>query len=152
MSPRKILLLLTLLAAIAAFVALDLGRWLSLAALQQHQAALAARVAAQPLAAAALYFAVYVLATALSVPGAVILTLAGGALFGLGWGLLLVSFASSLGATLAFLAARFVLRDTVEARFGQRLAEVNRGIARDGAFYLFTLRLIRWCRSSSSTW
>jgi uncharacterized membrane protein YdjX (TVP38/TMEM64 family) len=142
MSPRKILLLLTLLAAIAAFVALDLGRWLSLAALQQHQAALAARVAAQPLAAAALYFAVYVLATALSVPGAVILTLAGGALFGLGWGLLLVSFASSLGATLAFLAARFVLRDTVEARFGQRLAEVNRGIARDGAFYLFTLRLI----------
>ncbi len=142
MSPRKILLLLALLAAIAAFVALDLGRWLSLAALQQHQAALAAQVAARPLAAGALYFAVYVLATALSVPGAVILTLAGGALFGLGWGLLLVSFASSLGATLAFLAARFVLRDTVEARFGQRLAEVNRGIARDGAFYLFTLRLI----------
>ena len=80
--------------------------------------------------------------TAFSLPGAVILTLAGGGIFGLGWGLLLVSFASSVGATLAFLAARFVLRDWVQARMGNRLAEINKGIAREGALYLFSLRLI----------
>ncbi|MBM3398416.1 MAG: pyridine nucleotide-disulfide oxidoreductase, partial [Betaproteobacteria bacterium] len=85
---------------------------------------------------------VYVLATALSIPGAVIITLAGGAVFGLWWGLLIVSFASTLGATLAFLASRFVLREWVEARLGQRLADVNAGIDKEGAFYLFTLRLI----------
>jgi uncharacterized membrane protein YdjX (TVP38/TMEM64 family) len=80
--------------------------------------------------------------TALSLPGATIVTLAGGAMFGLGWGLLLVSFASSIGATLAFLTARFLLRDSVQSRFGQRLADMDRGIQKDGAFYLFTLRLV----------
>jgi pyruvate/2-oxoglutarate dehydrogenase complex dihydrolipoamide dehydrogenase (E3) component/uncharacterized membrane protein YdjX (TVP38/TMEM64 family) len=91
---------------------------------------------------AAVYFGVYVLATALSIPGAVIITLGGGAVFGLWQGLLLVSFASTLGATLAFLASRFVLREWVEARFGQRLADINDGVDKEGAFYLFTLRLI----------
>jgi uncharacterized membrane protein YdjX (TVP38/TMEM64 family) len=89
-----------------------------------------------------LFVAVYVGVTALSLPGAAILTLAGGALFGLVWGTLLVSVASTLGATLAMVTARYLLRDLVQARFGHRLTTLNQGIARDGAFYLFTLRLI----------
>lgn len=142
MNPKKILLLLAIAGAIAAFFALDLGRFLSLEQLKQSQAAFAELQAAHPWRVVAAYFAIYVAATALSLPGATIITLAGGALFGLWWGTLIVSFASSIGATLAFLVARFALRDTVQARFGQRLAEINRGIERDGAFYLFTLRLI----------
>ncbi|MEQ8802481.1 MAG: FAD-dependent oxidoreductase, partial [Haliea sp.] len=95
-----------------------------------------------PVLVPAAYFVIYVIVTALSLPGAAIMTLAGGALFGLWQGLLLVSFASSVGATLAFLVARFLLRDTVERRFGERLKAIDRGIERDGAFYLFTLRLV----------
>jgi pyruvate/2-oxoglutarate dehydrogenase complex dihydrolipoamide dehydrogenase (E3) component/uncharacterized membrane protein YdjX (TVP38/TMEM64 family) len=128
--------------AITAFVVLDLGRFLSLEQLKQSQGELQALVARQPLAASAAYFALYVAVAALSLPGAALLTLAGGAVFGLGWGLLLVSFASSIGATLAFLVARFLLREGVERRFGRRLADVNRGLDKDGAFYLFTLRLV----------
>ncbi|GAC1606334.1 MAG: bifunctional TVP38/TMEM64 family protein/FAD-dependent oxidoreductase [Ramlibacter sp.] len=127
---------------IVLFFAFDLERFLSLDDLKRSQAALAGFYASRPLTVVASYVAIYVLATALSLPGAVILTLAGGAIFGLGRGTLIVSFASSIGATLAFLAARFVLRDSVQARFGQRLDDVNRGVERDGAFYLFTLRLI----------
>jgi pyruvate/2-oxoglutarate dehydrogenase complex dihydrolipoamide dehydrogenase (E3) component/uncharacterized membrane protein YdjX (TVP38/TMEM64 family) len=88
------------------------------------------------------YFGVYVAVTALSLPGAVILTLAGGAIFGLVWGTVVVSFASTVGATLAMLAARTILRDSIEQRFGKRLAELNKGVEREGPFYLFTLRLI----------
>ena len=119
-----------------------LGDLLTLDALKASRDALQARVAAQPLGTAALFFAVYVAAAALSIPGAVILTLAAGALFGLGWGLLLVSFASSLGALLAFLAARYLLRDTIQARFGTALAPINEGVKKDGIFYLLTLRLV----------
>lgn len=142
MNTRKIVLVALLAASAAAFFALDLGRFLSLDYLKQSQAQFAVLVQTQPLLVAGSYFAIYVAATALSLPGAAILTLAGGAIFGLGWGLLIVSFASSVGATLAFLVARFVLRDSIEARFGDRLAEINRGVQKDGAFYLFTLRLI----------
>ena len=127
---------------IGAFFALDLGRFLSLAAIKNSQAALGAWRDAQPLTAALVFFAVYVGVTALSFPGATVLTLAAGALFGLGWGTLIVSFASSIGATLAFLVARWLLHDWVQARFGERLAALNAGIAKDGAFYLFTLRLV----------
>src|SRR3990167_646069 len=119
--------------AIVAFFTFDLNRYFSLDFLQQSQARFAELRAQQPLALALGYFAVYVAVTALSLPGATI---------GLGWGLLIVSFASSIGATLAFLTARFLLRDSVQARFGQRLAEMDKGIQKDGAFYLFTLRLI----------
>ena len=142
MNIKKIGVAILIAALVAAFFIFDLGRYLSLDYLKQSQAAFADLYASQPLTVAASFFVVYVLATALSFPGATILTLAGGAIFGLGWGLLIVSFASSLGATLAFLTARFVLRDSIEARFGNRLAELNRGIQKDGAFYLFTLRLI----------
>jgi pyruvate/2-oxoglutarate dehydrogenase complex dihydrolipoamide dehydrogenase (E3) component/uncharacterized membrane protein YdjX (TVP38/TMEM64 family) len=120
----------------------ELGRWLTLEQLKASRDALAAGVQARPLASAGAFFAVYVAATALSIPGAVILTLAAGALFGLGWGLLLVSFASSLGALLAFLVARHLLRDMVQARFGTALAPINEGMQRDGTLYLLTLRLV----------
>jgi len=139
---RQIMLLLLLALVIGAFVALDLGRYLSFEQLKASQASFNQLYAQQPFTVAAVYFGVYVLATALSFPGAVIITLAGGAVFGLGWGLLIVSFASTLGATLAFWASRFVLRDWVEVRFGQRLADINAGVDKEGAFYLFTLRLI----------
>ncbi|MDP3424642.1 MAG: FAD-dependent oxidoreductase [Burkholderiaceae bacterium] len=142
MNPKKAGLAVLVAALVAAYLAFDLGRYLSLDYLKNSQSAFAALYAERPLAVAAGFFGLYVLVTAASFPGAAILTLAGGAVFGLGWGLLLVSFASSLGATLAFLAARFVLRDSLQARFGNRLAEINRGIEKDGAFYLFTLRLI----------
>jgi pyruvate/2-oxoglutarate dehydrogenase complex dihydrolipoamide dehydrogenase (E3) component/uncharacterized membrane protein YdjX (TVP38/TMEM64 family) len=120
----------------------DLGSLLSLDNLKASRDALQARVQAQPVATAATFFALYVAAAALSIPGAVVLTLAAGAMFGLGWGLLLVSFASSLGALLAFLAARYLLRDMVQARFGAALAPINEGVAKDGTVYLLTLRLV----------
>ena len=142
MNIRKVLLLVVVVLGIAAFFVFDLGRYLSLDYLKQSQAAFAEVQARAPLQVALAYFAIYVAATALSLPGAAIITLAGGALFGLLWGTVLVSFASSIGATLAFLVSRFVLRGSVESRFGPRLAEINRGIEKDGAFYLFTLRLI----------
>jgi pyruvate/2-oxoglutarate dehydrogenase complex dihydrolipoamide dehydrogenase (E3) component/uncharacterized membrane protein YdjX (TVP38/TMEM64 family) len=94
------------------------------------------------LEAALIYFAIYIAVTALSLPGATVMTLAGGAFFGLLWGTVLVSFASTVGATLAFLIARLLFRDAVQNRFGSSLRAVNAGVARDGAFYLFTLRLV----------
>ncbi|MGE0671458.1 MAG: FAD-dependent oxidoreductase [Methylibium sp.] len=127
---------------VALFFGLDLGRFLSLAAIKEHQSALEAWRAAQPLAAALIFFAGYVAVTALSLPGAAVMTLAAGAIFGLGWGALIVSFASSIGATLAFMAARWLLGDWVRTRFGARMATLNEGMARDGGFYLFTLRLV----------
>ena len=139
---RQIVLLLLLALVIGAFVALDLGRFLSFEQLKASQASFAQLHAEQPFTVAVVYFLTYVLATALSIPGAVVITLAGGAIFGLWPGLLIVSFASTVGATLAFLVSRFLLRDWVEARFGQRLADIHLGVNREGGFYLFTLRLI----------
>ena len=142
MNKKKIALIVGVLVLLAAFFALDLGRYLSLGDLKSSQSAFESLYAEQPLTVMGSYFALYVAVTALSFPGAVIMTLAGGAIFGTLWGTVIVSFASSLGATLAFLAARFVLRDSIEARFGNRLAEFNKGIEKEGAFYLFTLRLV----------
>jgi pyruvate/2-oxoglutarate dehydrogenase complex dihydrolipoamide dehydrogenase (E3) component/uncharacterized membrane protein YdjX (TVP38/TMEM64 family) len=139
---KKLLLLAAVVCAIAALIAFDLGRYLSLDYLKQRQSEFADLYTQRPLMVVATYFGLYVLVTALSVPGAAILTLAGGAIFGLGWGLLIVSFASTMGATLAFLTARFVLRDSIEAKFAKRLADINQGVEKDGAFYLFTLRLV----------
>ena len=128
-------------AAAAAFHTLNLGHYLSLTAIKDSQADLEAMRAARPFWTAAVFFIAYVAVTALSFPGASVMTLAAGAIFGLGWGTLLVSFASSLGATLAFLASRWLLGDWVQQRFGARMAAINAGMARDGGFYLFTLRL-----------
>ena len=139
---RKLPLLLAIAVAVGLYFALDLGAYLSFETLKAQHAALADYRAAQPGTAAALYFLLYVAMTLLSLPGAAILTIASGAVFGLGWGTLIVSFASSIGATLAFLVARFLLRDGVARRFGPRLQAVDAGIRREGAFYLFTLRLV----------
>jgi pyruvate/2-oxoglutarate dehydrogenase complex dihydrolipoamide dehydrogenase (E3) component/uncharacterized membrane protein YdjX (TVP38/TMEM64 family) len=142
MNTRRALLLVLIAALVALWVATDAGRFLSLDFVRSQQAALEGYVAASPFASAAAFMLVYVAVTALSIPGAAVLTLAAGAIFGLGWGLVMVSFASSIGATLAFLTSRFLLRDTVQAKFGDRLAAINRGIDKEGAFYLFTLRLV----------
>ena len=127
---------------IAAFFAFDLGSYVSLASLRDHQAAIVAYRDEHMFEAALIYFAIYIAVTALSLPGATVMTLAGGAFFGLAWGTVLVSFASTIGATLAFLLGRFLFRDAVQNRFGENLRAVNAGVARDGAFYLFTLRLV----------
>ena len=129
-------------ALIAGFFALGLNRYVTLDYFQSQRATIASYFAQHPLGTAAAFFAIYVAVTGLSLPGAAIMTLAGGAIFGLVWGTVIVSFASTLGATLAFLASRFVLRDWVQARFGEKLAPVNAGIAREGPFYLFALRLV----------
>lgn len=131
-----------LVLGIAAWFLLDLGQYLTLDALKARQADIEGVYRADPLLIAAAFFAIYVALTALSFPGAAILTLAAGALFGVALGTLIVSFASSTGATLAFLASRYLFRDTVQSRFGARLRGVNEGIERDGAFYLFSLRLV----------
>jgi pyruvate/2-oxoglutarate dehydrogenase complex dihydrolipoamide dehydrogenase (E3) component/uncharacterized membrane protein YdjX (TVP38/TMEM64 family) len=139
---RKLALLLLLVLLAGAFFAFDLGRYLSLEYLKSQQVALDAYTRAHPVQATLAYFAVYVAVTGLSLPGAAVMTLAGGAIFGLAWGTVVVSFASTIGATLAFLAARFLLRDWVQRRFGARLGAINAGVERDGPFYLFTLRLV----------
>ena len=142
---RRVLWIAVALAAVAAVLAyrhFELGRWLTLDQLKASRDALVGAYQAQPLTIVAAYFAVYVTATALSIPGAAVLTLAAGAMFGLGLGLLVVSFASSLGALLAFLVARYLLRDAVQARFAKTLAPINEGMQRDGVFYLLTLRLV----------
>ena len=138
----KIALLVFLVAAIAAFFIFDLGAYLTLNNLKARQADLTALVDSRLLLIIGGFFLLYVATTALSLPGAVILTLAAGAVFGLWLGTLIVSFASAIGASLAFLSSRFVLRDWVKARFGKRIAAIDRGIAKEGALYLLTLRLI----------
>jgi pyruvate/2-oxoglutarate dehydrogenase complex dihydrolipoamide dehydrogenase (E3) component/uncharacterized membrane protein YdjX (TVP38/TMEM64 family) len=142
MMKSRFLLLALVAAAIAAFFFFDLGRFLSFEALRAAQGELAAARDAQPLLVSAVFLVIYVLVTALSLPGAAVMTLAGGAIFGLGWGLVLVSFASSIGATLAFLIARFVAREPIQRRYGDKLRAINAGVEREGAFYLFTLRLV----------
>ena len=142
MTQGRVILLIIIAAVVGIFFTFDLGQYLTLDYIKSQQAHLDAEVAARPLAIAAAYFLVYVLVTAISLPGAAIMTLAGGAMFGLWWGLLLVSFASTIGATLAMLVARFVLREQVSRRFERQLSKIDKGIEREGAFYLFTLRLV----------
>ena len=139
---RKLIVAVLLLAGVAAFFALDGGRFFTLGYLKESQTMFAALYAERPVGVALAFFAVYIAVTALSLPGAVIMTLAAGAGFGLVFGTVLVSFASTIGATLAMLGARYLARDSIQKRFGQRLADVNNGIEKEGALYLFTLRLI----------
>ena len=138
---RKTILALVLLAGLLTTGAM-LGGSVTLADLRANLNSLLAWTQDAPLLAALLFFIGYVAVTALSLPFASLMTLAAGALFGVVYGTVLVSFASSIGATLAFLAARYLLRDSVEARFGDKLKAINQGMARDGGFYLFSLRLI----------
>lgn len=142
MNKKQLLVIFFVAVALVAWFTLDLGQYLQLSAVQSRLGEWRDWVNANPLMAGMLYFLIYVLVTGLSVPGAAVMTLAGGALFGFWYALLLVSFGSTLGATLAFLISRTLLRDWVQGRFGKQLADINAGFARDGAFYLFTLRLV----------
>jgi uncharacterized membrane protein YdjX (TVP38/TMEM64 family) len=142
MTTLQIRLLSIIALAIGAFFLFDLDQWLTLERFKAEHARLIGYRDAHPLLITLAYAGIYIAVTGLSLPGATVLTLAGGALFGLLWGTLIVSFASSIGATLAFLAARFLFRDTVKARFGDRLAAINAGLEKDGPYYLFTLRLV----------
>jgi pyruvate/2-oxoglutarate dehydrogenase complex dihydrolipoamide dehydrogenase (E3) component/uncharacterized membrane protein YdjX (TVP38/TMEM64 family) len=142
MNRGRLALVVVIVALIAAFFAFGLNRYFTFEFFKAQQAAIDAYYRANPLQAAAAYFAVYVVVTGLSLPGAAVMTLIGGALFGLLWGIILVSFASTIGAMLAFLASRFLLRDWVQGKFGDKLKPVNDGVAKEGAFYLFALRLV----------
>ena len=142
MDRKRLLLLAVIAAAIAAFFAFDLRQYLSLEFFQASRARIDALYAAHPWQTAAAFFAVYVAVTALSLPGAAIMTLVAGAIFGVVTGTVLVSFASSIGATLAFLVSRFLLRDWVQAKVGDRIKAINDGVAKEGGFYLFALRLV----------
>ncbi|KEY58455.1 FAD-dependent oxidoreductase [Serratia sp. DD3] len=142
MNHKKTLLLMIILLAVGLFTLFPPAEYLNLAVLKSHQARLNGWVAEKPWLVGGVFFLLYVLFTALSVPGAVLMTLLAGALFGLMQGTVLVSFASTLGATLAMLISRFLLRDWVQRRFQHRLGVIDKGIVQDGAFYLFALRLV----------
>ncbi len=142
MSKGRIVLLVVIAALVAAFFVFDLKAYFSLEYFKAQQATIDAYFREHPLQTAAIYFAIYVAVTGLSLPGAAIMTIVGGAIFGLLLGTVLVSFASVIGATLAFLASRFLLRDAIQRKFGDKLAAINRGVEKEGAFYLFALRLV----------
>ena len=139
---KKAVLALVLIGAIAAYFIFDLGQYLSLENFKASQAEIVAAKDANPALYIAGFFLLYVAVTGLSIPGAAIMSLVAGALFGVVVGTLIVSFASTMGATLAFLSSRYLLRDWVQGKFGERLRAVDDGLEKDGAFYLFTLRLI----------
>lgn len=138
----KILLALVIVALVAAFFVYDLGQYLSLDYLKAQHQSLVTYTTENKAVAISAFFLLYVSVAALSLPGAAILTLAGGAIFGFFTGLLIVSFASTVGATLAFLFSRFMFRDIVQSKFAHHLHTINKGMEEEGAFYLFTLRLI----------
>ena len=142
MKKSKLILVVVVIALIAAYFVFDLGKYFSLDYFKTQQDAIGASYADNPLKTGLIFFAVYVGVTALSLPGAAILTLVAGAIFGLLWGVVIVSFASTIGATLAFLVARFLLRDSIQAKFGDKLKAFNTGVEKEGGFYLFTLRLV----------
>ncbi len=138
----KIFLAVLILLAIAAFLFWDLGQYFSLEYIKASQARFHALYASHKFFVIAVYMVIYIAITALSLPGAAVLTLAGGALFGLLNATVAVSFASTIGAALAFTVSRFLLRDWVQDKFGEKLSTINKGIDREGAFYLFSLRLV----------
>ena len=142
MNNPRTLLLVVMMSAIALFFFFDGQQFLSFTALKAQQTSIIDFYNQHPVQALAAYALLYIAVTALSLPGATILTLAGGAVFGLFWGTVIVSFASTIGASLAFLSARFLFRDTVQAKFGEQLKAINEGMEKDGEYYLFTLRLV----------
>jgi uncharacterized membrane protein YdjX (TVP38/TMEM64 family) len=139
---QKIIIVLIILGLIIAFKIFDLGQYFSLDYIKESQENFQLLYNEHRAAVIAGYMVIYILVTSLSLPGAAIMTLAGGALFGLVIGTIIVSFASTIGATLACFVARFVLRDWVQGKLGDKLRTVNNGVEKEGAFYLFTLRLI----------
>lgn len=142
MQKKKIIAVGLFLLAVVLFFSLDAGQYLNLDYLKSERRALAAYQNNHPLQTALIFFIAYILITGVSLPGAAVMTLAGGAIFGLVLGALLVSFGSVIGATIAFLLTRYLFHDYVQRKFGARLAPINRGIEREGNLYLFTIRLI----------
>ena len=138
----RVLLILLVLIFMAAFFMLGLDQYLTLDYLKSQRQSFLDFYAVNQVTTLVAYFVMYVLVTALSLPGATVMTLAGGAVFGLATGFFIISFASTIGATLAFLIARFVLRDVVQNKFQDKLKAINDGVKKEGDFYLFTLRLI----------
>ena len=138
----KLVLIFLIVVVLVLFSYFDLGQYLSLASLKDQLDTFKDYYGQHRVLTMAVYMAIYILATALSLPGATILTLAGGAIFGLFSGLILVSFASTIGATLAFLFSRYLFKDWVQQKFSSKLAAINQGVEKEGGFYLFTLRLV----------
>ncbi len=139
---QKIFLLGGLAAFVILFKVFDLGQYLSLDYIKAQQESFTALYQARPIPVVAAYMLIYIVVTALSLPGAAVMTLAGGALFGLITGTVAVSFASTIGATLACIVSRYLLRDWVQKKFGDKLAKINQGMEKEGGFYLFSLRLV----------
>jgi len=139
---KKLILLGIVAAAIGAFFYFDLSQWLTLDQLKNQQVALEDYRSSHPVLVASMYVTAYIIIAALSLPGATIMTLTGGAIFGVFWGTLFANISATIGATLAFLIARFVLGDWIQTKFGERIDSINKGIEQDGAFYLFSLRLV----------
>lgn len=139
---KKLLILAVVGCLIASYFIFDLGQFFSLEYLKDSRERFQVLYADHTVLVIGAYFLIYVTATALALPAAAVLTLAGGALFGLVTGVIVTSFASTIGATLAFIVSRYLLRDAVQSRFGDKLARINKGMEEEGAFYLFTLRLI----------
>ncbi len=142
MKAKQLIVLALVAILIATFFIFDLGQYFSLAYIKSQQAAVIAQYDAHPALTIAIFFVVYVAVAGLSLPGAAIMTLFAGGIFGLVVGLVTVSFASSIGATFAFLTSRFLLRDSIQAKFGDKLRAINQGIEREGAFYLFSIRMV----------
>lgn len=142
MKHYRVFILAVILVAIVAFFAAGFDDYLTLASIKSLQTRFDQWLVDAPWLVAGGFFLVYVLIAALSLPGAALLTLLGGALFGLGWGFLIISFASTIGATLAFWVSRTLFRDLIERRFARQIETINQGIERDGALYLFSLRLV----------
>ncbi|HIF9151441.1 TPA: dihydrolipoyl dehydrogenase [Photobacterium damselae] len=142
MDKRKLFLLGIIAAVIGIWLYFDLSQYFTLEQAKAQQLALQDTIQTHPVWASLVFFFAYVAVTALSLPGAAIMTLLGAALFGFWWSLVLVSFASTIGATLAFLFSRFILRDWVQTKFGSRLSAINDGVKKQGSFYLLSLRLI----------
>lgn len=139
---KKIVIVMAIVALIAVYKIFNLNQYLTLSYLKASQEKFLILYTEHRLMVIASYMSIYILVTALSLPGAAVMTLAGGALFGFWPGTLAVSFASTIGATLACFVSRYVLRDWVQGKFGDKLSAINQGIEKEGKFYLFTLRLI----------
>lgn len=139
---KRLLIILAGIIAVALFYYFDLKQYLTLSYIKESQEYFQQLYVENRLLVISSYMAIYITVTALSLPGAAIMTLAGGALFGLTVGTIVISFASTIGATVACTVSRYLLRDSVQGKFGDKLTAINKGIDKEGAFYLFTVRLI----------
>lgn len=139
---KKLLIIAAVISLIIIFKLLNLGQYLNLSYLKESQETFQSYYHQHQALTICMYMVMYITATALSLPGATILTLAGGALFGLVTGTIIISFASTIGATLACIVSRYLLQEWVQKKFGDKLEKINQGMEKEGAFYLFTLRLV----------